>query len=516
MGISERTKDIARSKIRDIFYFSLSSLKFMFTSFIMGFFVLITLAIVGNNLSGDWSLGTSFNEWWESMATIAPVNGKFSAIDPGTCLVCDIFAKCFDLMSMLGLKMYVYIADIAWTLITMGFAVWILIYMYNHLIIEQDSNFKQMGLDIAKKIIVISIIGAALFFNTDKEKNEKYLQNIANTIVDNTAVPLLKMGVGVSAEILDTNVCSHLNYPKSEVDGMLSPSLKEDMLCLLNSISSVYLSAMTAGSNMVSMSWNNFSDNPVKNAGNLPDILAGMALIAIFLIMYVAIPFMLIDIVFTLGILITFLPLMIGGYAYDRTKNFSSVGIKSLWGMCFYIIIYSIALSVMYSSFIYIADMYYPGPLDNFTYLFPDFIYNNMVSGQLPSLKGELSKAFTSCVNSANGNLNAIKVCLANKGMDFEIPSLENPGGSFLPMFTFGLLSIILMGSVKKYTSLIKGYMFTIGDATLSLLKSSWKYATQKVEQKISWIKEKKGRNDIIKENINNQADQLDDEARSV
>ncbi len=514
MNVNEKAKEIATDKIKSVLHFSLVSIKFIFTYIIFGFFGLIALAIVGSKLSGDWTVGVSFNEWWGSMTKLPLVNGKFSAVDPGTCLVCDLFSKCFDLMSVMGLKMYIYIADVAWTLITMGFAVWILMYMYDHLIKEQDGDVHKMIVDVAKRIIIISIVGVALFSTSDKSKNEKYLQYISNTIVDSTAVPVLKMGVGVGAKILDTNICSSLSYPKTEVQGMLSSELKEDMLCLLNTVSSVYLSAMSAGSNMVAMSWKSFASNPVKYKSNLPDIVAGMSLIAIFLIMYVTIPFMLIDIVFTFGILLSFLPLMIGGYAYDNTKGFSKKGIDSLWGMCFYIIIYSIFLGIIYSSFVYIADMYYPGPLDNFTYLFPDFMYKDMVGSQTANLMK--SQAFASCYNAANGNISQIQNCLLKVGIEFEMPNFENPGGSFLPMFTFGLLSLMIMGSVKVYSGLLKGYTFEIGAASMKLIQSSWGWITSKVSREVKGFRKIVSEAALKKDDINKQADAVVDEAKDV
>ena len=506
-------KEIAHDKIKKLLYFSLAGLKAIFISFFMGLFSLITLAIVGNNLSGDWTIGVSFDKWWASMAKLPQINGQFSAVDSGTCVVCDLFSKCFDLMSVMGLKMYIYIADIAWTLITMGFAVWILVYMYDHLIKEQDGDVHKMIADIAKRIIIISIVGAGLFFTNDKKRNERYLQYVSNEIVDSVAAPVLRMGVDVSSQILDTKICSKLYYPETEVKGMLSKKLKEDMLCLLNSVSSVYLSAMTAGSNMVTMSWKTFTEKPKENRKNIGDIAAGMALIAMFLIMYVTIPFMLIDMVFTFGILLSFLPLMIGGYAYDKTKSFSKKGIDSLWGMCFYIIIYSIFLGIIYASFIFIADMYYPGPLDNFTYLFPDFIYENMTGSQTSNiLKNE---AFANCVATAGENISKVQTCLAKIGIDFQIPSLENPGGSFFPMFTFGLLSLMIMGSVKTYSGLIKGYTFEIGGAAMKLLKSTWSWVKGGASRELNGIRKIVSEN-AIKRQINKQADDVEEKAEET
>lgn len=463
-----------KNKLSNILHFFLSSFTVMFTSVIVSVGAFIAIAVAGNLTSGDWTIGTSFYDWWASMTKSPIIDGKFSAVDFNTCWSCAFFSKLFDLMSIMGLRLYVYIADIAWTLITMGFAVWVVVYMYDNLILKQGSDVAGMLKDMAKKIIIISVIGAGLFYTTNSKSNEKYLGQMANTIFSNTAVPVLKMGIGLSSRVLQTDVCNKLYYPKeSESDGIITNELKNDMLCLMNTVNTVYLSAMTAGSNMVSMSWKTFLKNPAQNAKYLPDIIAGMAIIAIFFLMYISIPFTLIDIVFTMGILIAFIPLMIGGYAYDYTKGFSKRAISSLWGMAFYIFMYSVFLGILYSSFVYIADMYYPGPLDNFTYLFPDFVYSSMVNSQTSNI--ELSSAFQSCYNSANGDIGKVQSCLLNIGIDLNMPSFDNPGGSFLPMFTFGLLSLMIMyGSINTYTKIIKGDMFEIGKYAKSLLSSSF------------------------------------------
>ena len=506
--------DFVRKKFGNIFRFFFASLKVMLSSVVLGLGALIAFAIAGSLASGDWTIGTSFETWWASMNGSEVIDGKFSAVDFNTCWSCSLFAKCFDLMSLMGLKLYIYIADIAWTLIIMGFAVWLLMYMYDNLIKDQKSDVSSMLRDIAKKVIVIGVIGVALFSTTDKNKNEQYITNMANTIFENTAVPILKMGIGIGTETLKVNVCDKLYYPKSEVGGIITEELKNDMLCLMNSVNTVFLSSMTAGSNMIGMSWRNFMENPIGNAKYLPDIVAGMAIVAIFFLMYLTIPFMLIDIVFTMGILISFIPLMIGGYAYDRTKSFSSKGISSLFGMSFYIIMYSIFLGILYSSFVYIADMYYPGPIDNFTYLFPDFIYTDMVSSQTANIMK--NEGFRACFNSAGGNVSQIQTCLARIGIDFKIPSISNPGGSFLPMFTFGLLSLMIMGNVKTYSKLISGYMFEVGKYGKSLLTSFWKWTTSTVKREQYKFLEDKKIKKLMDEELAKDENKTKNEAKDI
>ncbi len=491
--------DMVREKFSNILHFFLSTFKVLFASVGLSLLLLIVLAIIASAQSGDWVLGQSFEEWWQTMHNSPIIDGKFSAIDNKTCWSCGIMAKTFDLMSIMGLKLYIYISDIAWTLIVMGFAVWILIYMYDNLIKKQGSDLRKMLKEITTKIIVISIIGAALFLTTNKEKNEIYLTKMVNNIVENTAVPVLKLGIGVSSEILDTKICDKFYYPEeTEVDGIITHGLKKDMLCFMNSINMVYLSAMTAGSNMIDMSWKAFWDNPSQNAKALPDFIAGLAMEIIFFLMYLLIPFTLIDIIFTLGILVCFLPLMIGGYAYKETSGFSQKGIGSIWRMCFYIIMYSVFLGILYSSFIYIADMYYPAPLDNFTYLFPDFIYNTMVGSQTSQIMA--SEGFQNCYAQAGDNIGKMQECLLKIGVEFDLPKLDTTGGSFLPIFTFGLLSLMIMSNVKTYAGLISGYSFEVGKYAENLLSSTFNTIKGGVSRAVSGFKTTKETNKLAEE----------------
>lgn len=491
--------EIVREKFSNILHFFLSTFKVLFASVGLSLVMFVILALIIHIQSGDWVLGQSFEEWWQTMHTSPIIDGKFSAIDGRTCWSCNIMAKTFDLMSIMGLKLYIYIADIAWTLIVMGFGVWILIYMYDNLIKEQSGDLRKMLREITTKIIVISIIGVGLFLTTDKEKNEAHLTTMVNNIVENTAVPVLKLGIGVSSEILNTKICDKFYYPnKTEVDGIITHGLKDDILCLMNSINMVYLSAMTAGSNMIEMATKGFLASPFDNAEMLPDIVAGMAINIIFFLMYLLIPFILIDIVFTLGILVCFLPLMIGGYAYKQTSSFSQMGIGSLWRMCFYVIIYSVFLGILYSSFIYIADMYYPAPLDNFTYLFPDFIYNDMVGSQTSQIIA--SEGFQNCYAQAGGNISKMQSCLLKIGIEFDMPKLDTTGGSFLPMFTFGLLSLMIMSNVKTYAGLISGYSFEVGKYAQNLLTSAFNTIKGGVSRAVSGFKMKKESNKLAEE----------------
>ena len=443
---------------------------------LFGFFSLVIF--VGMSIfaiRGDWTIGTTFDEWYSNMTGVPATNGMFSATNFKGCWVCSAFASLFDLMSVVGLKIFVFISDIVWTLVVMGLAIWILTKVYSYIKNEQESDFKEILYELTKKLFIIAIIGVAIGYSTPSR-----LKSMANTIFENTAIPILEMGVGVGTEIIKSPICEKLTYPESEVDGILSPQLKRDLLCLTNSVNVVFLSATTAGANMIDFSLKNFFNN--KNPTALLDIIGGMAITTIFFLMYIFIPFTLVNIIFTIGILIALTPVMIAGYAYDETKSFSSTGLTSLFHMAFYIIMYCIFLGIIYSSFIFIGDMYYPAPLDNFTYLFPDFIYSNMVSSQSANIMK--NEGFAECFQMANGNVNEIKTCLSKIGIDFNLPSIGDMGGSFFPIFSLGLLSLMIMGNLKTYSGLVGGYMMDVGGAILSLIKTSfaWLFSVSREE----------------------------------
>lgn len=466
--------DVFKNNNKLMLSFFLAPLKILWWSGFFSMVIFVAMSIYA--IRGDWTIGTNFDTWYTNVTGVEPVNGMFSADNFKGCWCCAVFAKVFDLLSVVSLNIYVFISDIVWTLITMGIAVWILIKVYNYIKEEQSENFADILKELTKKLFIIAIIGVAINY----AKPER-LKSMANLIFENTAVPILQMGVGVGTEIIKSPICDKLTYQESEVDGLLSPQVKNEMLCLVNSINVVFLSGTTAGANMVSFSLKEFLHD--KNPAVLLDIIGGMAMIVIFFMMYIFIPFTLIDFVFTIGILIAFVPIMFGGYAYNETKGFSNTGFKSLFGMAFYIIMYCLFLGIIYSSFIFIGDMYYPGPLDNFTYLFPDFIYNNMVAGQTEDIMK--SNAFANCFNSANGNVSKMQTCLLSKNIQFEMPSLQNPGGSFLPMFSLGLISLMIMSNLKTYAGLVSGYVFNIGQTVLSLIKSSMKWATSAVRTEV-------------------------------
>ena len=95
------------------------------------------------------------------------------------------------------------------------------------------------------------------------------------------------------------------------------------------------------------------------------------------------------------------------------------------------------------------------------------------------------------------------------------MPSLENPGGSFLPMFTFGLLSIMIMGSAKKYAKMLGGYTFAIGDASMNLIKKFLGVTKQNVSRSVAGFKKVVGEN-IVKMQVNKEADEILEEAKDV
>ena len=483
--------------------------------------LLIAIAIFGSKISGAWFVGDSFDTWWQTISKTPTINSLYSATDPSVCWSCNIFIKLMDLLTVVGLEVYTYLADICFVLMVTGFAVWLLNYMYKNIILSQNGDVGGMVKDIAKKIIVISILSVALFSvnNTAKTEKDSYLTNMATTIFENTAVPLFKLGLGVSSKILDIKVdnnsgfCEKLYFPEegNSKNLLITHEMKKDLLCLMNSVNIVFLSAMKAGANMVSLAFKEFFELSLdfKRKGILlGDIVAGMLIIVVFFMMYIWVPFSLIDIVFTIGLLISFIPIMVLSYAYDevsRLKSFTKKALGSLWHIVWYLIVYAIFLGILYSSFVYIADKYYPGPLDNFTFLFPDFVYS-FVTGKQPD--SALTAAFKSCVTTYGTNLDSLQKCLLSYGINFEAPSFTNPGGSFLPMFSFGIISLMLMfGSISTYAGIIGGSMLSIGNAAKNLFKSSLNFVKTNVTKGIRGFVAKKQKDSFYKGQLKKQQD---------
>jgi biotin transporter BioY len=180
---------------------------------------------------------------------------------------------------------------------------------------------------------------------------------------------------------------------------------------------------------------------------------------------------------------------MIAGYAYEDTEKFSNKGFSSLFHIAFHIIMYCVFIGIIYASFIYIGDMYYPGPLDGFTYLFPDFIFGDMVDGQAASIG--VNEGFRRCFDAAAGNVDSIRACLARLHVDFEMPSLERPMGSLMPLLGVGVMSLMIMGSMKEYAGIVGGYMMTISENIVNLGKSALKTVVSVARNKVGSMREK-------------------------
>ncbi|MDR1476904.1 MAG: hypothetical protein LBI17_02120, partial [Rickettsiales bacterium] len=142
-----------------------------FLAILLGFAGLIGVYCVARiSAAGDWTFGRTFDQWYISMGAV-PLNGEgcaaagncvFSAIDPDTCLLCDLFSRLLDMMSSLALKVFVLVSGMVWTLTFMAFALWFLRYVYDNVLVEQSDDVGKMLGDVVKKVIVISMIGVAI------------------------------------------------------------------------------------------------------------------------------------------------------------------------------------------------------------------------------------------------------------------------------------------------------------------------------------------------------------------
>jgi len=204
--------------------------------------------------------------------------------------------------------------------------------------------------------------------------------------------------------------------------------------------------------------------------------IAGFIIVAIFLMLLIQVPLLLVDIIFTLAILLAFVPLMIGSIAYEDTREFSTKGIEALFGIAWRLIIYAIFLEIMFQSFMYIGDLYYPGSadghpeLDNFTYLFPGFMN--------PKANTALAQDWYNCYNDHAGNSAAIKSCLANLRIEYTLTEKDFSYKALMPVLGVGVITLMLMGNMKTYADIFNGYMLQIGDQIKGFITGSVKYVT--------------------------------------
>ena len=474
-------------KLTSMLSFIVVGLKGLLWTFILGSAVFVGLTIASHGEAGKWYLGDKFDEWYMSIPGVTPVSTNPLRFDPlADCLSCRVFANIFDMMNMVGLKMFEFLHETAWVLLVMGFALWLLVKVFKEFVWEGSDDIKGLVESVFKRALWIGVIAAAIGFMGPGK-----IQGIAKLVLENTAGPLISMGTGVGSavfgdvkiedgvkKLVGSPVCAAMDFEsksmQSEVDGLIPADIKKDFVCLVNTINVAFQSGVTAGWNMVRLGGN------WRNSAMILEALGGLIIAVIFFVLMVFFPFKLLDIVFTIGILLAFAPITIACYAYDETKEFAKKTIDSLVGIMFKLVMFCIFVGILYASFIYIGDLHYPGPLDGFTFLFPGFIYKSMGAGR--PMDQNMLEAFNDCYEKALRLGDSIKpnqICTCmNKaqGITCEMPSWENPAVSLLPIFTLGLVSIMIFGRMDRYTDMMKGYMFEIGGHAEQLFRSSISY----------------------------------------
>jgi len=442
-------------------------------SWLMGLLTLVVIAGIAVGLfSGDWAPGMSFVDWYRDVGAKEIAPGIFSSVD-SKCFACEAFSHLFDLMNVAGLKMYEFIHETVWILVVAAFALWLLRYVFDKILMEGEPDIKKAAADIFKKIFVIGIIGAGIgLMSVDR------LRNTAGLIINNTAVPMLGIGVDMGRGVLNTDICGYLEMPTDtnapkELKGVLPNDLKKDFLCLVNTINVVFVSGISAGAKMMALAGRDIVE---WHLDAVLDVLGGLLLAAVFLMMLIRIPFALVDIIFTIGILIAFIPIFIAGYAYDATKGLADKGIKSLIGIMFRLAMTCVFIAIVYAMFLYIGDAFYPGPPDGFSFLFPDFVF----SVKLPGAEEMMGK-WRTCYD-AKGGAEIFCSCLEKAGMQCTLPS-RGGTGVVLPIIAMGMFAFMIFAKEKDYSNIFEGYMFQIGGAMLALATSALDYVTKGVKR---------------------------------
>ncbi|MDR1009155.1 MAG: hypothetical protein LBL52_02785 [Rickettsiales bacterium] len=459
--------------------FLLSSLKTSVIGMLIGVGGMALFAAGGMlSTSGSWKPGRTFEQWMESGIGVHAkplADGKYLATDFSICPACGVLDKMFDMINTVAMEIYIMIHDIAWILLTMGFALWLLRRVYDD-IVGGKGSMDDFAKSVFKKILIIFVIGAGIGFMDEKE-----IRTTANSIIEHTAVPILQAGTSIGSSIIDSPICDKLAFPASEAteDGVISKELKEQVLCVASSINIIFFGGLSAARYLFKFSFNPLNSHAMLDG--LGGMIAALLLGAIFFGLYIWVPLMFVDIIFTLAILLAFVPLMIGGFAYEDTKKFSMTGIEALFGIAWRIIVYCIFLEILYQSLLYVGDAYYPGPVDGFTYMFPDFLNH--------STNVAASDAWARCYNDNIGNAGGLKTCLAAARLEFDMPGKDFSVNAFMPVLGVGILSLMIMGNMKSYAGLVSGYMFQIGDSIKAFIINGKNHFTSITREYVGGIK---------------------------
>ncbi|MCR4917382.1 MAG: hypothetical protein K5912_00360 [Alphaproteobacteria bacterium] len=336
------------------------------------------------------SMDTFMNSIGASDGNVASVNG---------CFMCRYINDLFMVLGGAAEGFWKKIWDYLWILMAVGFVIFLFVHTIKHLMnaaketakldnSEKKFDFKSWFDTVWRQAVKIMIAGAVLgAFSMGGTKSLKMLSDITIEPVMYVGTSLSMTATGVS----DVAQCS-LGFENPEDANNPMSGVSKSFMCIIGNVNSVMLAGASGGFALMNYSW-------MGLGGGVLTWVVGLIVVIMFLIVGFDLFFQLLSVVFKLVFLVIFLPFFVAAWAFEKTWKMASgvVGgaIKMLVGSALKVIAITLKVVILYATVYFATDMYFPGPVDNFSVMMPPML--GVTQKNLDAEALSVKKVFETC-----------------------------------------------------------------------------------------------------------------------
>ena len=354
--------------------------------------LLFCLALVG---LGVWYMsnalgGTSIS--YISVNTFADAIGGGGDTSTTTgCFMCSYISDLFNILGKSAEALWTKIIEKLWLVMVLGFGLYVAI---SAIQLMFEAMQKSTKFDSAERKIEIKpwldglwkngvrVLAVGILLGAIGAGGTQSLKLVANV----TATPILYMGATLGAMATNTSSiapCQAFSLDEEASSSDVLAPVFQPFLCVVSNINTIVLAGAAGGFALMNYSWIGLG-----MGGGVLTWVAGLALVLMFLYLGFNLFFQILSIMFKLIFVILFLPLLLAAAAFEQIWAKASGLLKKSIDMLVSAAIKTLAVTlkvvILFGIVWYVADMYFPGPIDGFTTILPQVAgqQNNQADGQ--------------------------------------------------------------------------------------------------------------------------------------
>ncbi len=331
------------------------------------------------------------------MTAIGTENGDIATANG--CFMCKYVSDLFAVISNATEKFWTLMVDHIWILMLLGYGLFMAISIAQHILtntkeaikmeikepkLETKALIEKFVKQGARVLVVGALMGMLGLGGT----------NALKAVSQITITPVMFIGAEFSMAATGISDAAQCNAPTKQDDGktdILNPIL-QPFMCVVGNINAVMLAGAAGGFALMNYAW-------MGMGGGAFTWLAGLSLVLMFMIIGFNLFFQILTVIFKLIFLIIFLPLLLAATAFEgvwaKASNLMTNAIGMLISSALKIISITLKVLIIYATVSYVADMYFPGPVDGFSAMLPQLM--GQKPQNLDNKAQSIMNVFTTC-----------------------------------------------------------------------------------------------------------------------